>query len=316
MIVRASLTAGGVVALLVLGNGPARMVVEDPPPPTLDGVVLADSSDAPPTLPPGIVDTATAVPGQHGMRPAPTSTVLSAAEATERAAEPGTVTVVGPPERGERLDGVGVAVDDQDVAQLAEVVTDDGGATMRAVVDPTSLAFSFVVPGSVVPGEDVSAAVDLWRQVRPRLQERPAARVPPPRRVGAVLDPATSMWRTEVDRTSESLLRALDRRGRAVAPDLAGGVLSLVGDQPQVTASGAAHGVAARAVPPGSRRVPVVVSGDLRAIVVRHPGGGGALLVANPGRSQRVTLQVPLDDERVEVFSFRAARGSLSALVL
>lgn len=303
--------------------------------------------------PTGIADTEARDGILGAGREAPTGAWLTPADA--RARPPGTAYVlVTGGAAGHRLAGVGTVLTGRDVTALLDLDQPARDDTIRYLSGTDGAALGlFAMTGEprgrpqlvnrrsteqrrrllLTGDDDVKAFIDLSAQQRPDLSvlvtppgyDAAAALTDvglptPGERGDAPTNPATMAYRSAVEEAVDEIFPALAARREVVAPHLLtgtddDGLFELGADGATPTARGAAWGVAALAVPPGSKLAPVRATGGIRAMAFARPQGGASVLVWNPGPARRITVDLPYGDQvhRVRV---KIAAGALTAVLL
>lgn len=271
------------VAVLGLGAGPVRATFVDAEPTRVGGPATTapaeETARRVETRRFGVWDT-TAVRG----RSLPEPELLTPEQARDTPPDPGTYVVVTGTLTGtvgpRALPGVGVLVTWRDRERVASL----GG---------------------------VPAGLEVLQQLRPRdLVALDLDPTPAQGRAGTV----DAVVRTEIAPriTSSSGLLA----GRVVSDTTGPGLLLPRGDGLAVTPRGRAYLVAARAVPSGSRTVPVATrAAGVSVLAFAHGEDAGSLLVHNAGEPRDLVIDL-LVGETVQRFDLRVAARSLTTMVL
>lgn len=309
---RHAVTVAMAVAIVGLTAGPLVAVVDGPQPAVAEQAApLAPTPPAAPraaTWPAAVWDTDAA-------RSRPLAAARSLASPTDT---PGVahVAVSGGP-AGRRLAGVGTTLTTDDLAAIAGLGATNEDLALRGLTAVDGAALGLVAVPEAERAEDLAGTP--WEQAASRLL---ADRAELTVAWGAERLESWTGTPSVAEVVTDELVPHLASHAGAVAPDLltsadAVGLFTVKGQGLVPTKRGLVWSVAAHAVVPGSRAVPIETrgTGALAVKAYARPDGGGALLVWNPGRARRLVVDVP-DGERWARYRVELAGRALSAVVL
>jgi hypothetical protein len=339
-----SLTVTGLVAL---GVGPVRVALDRNPADLeqdeIASIQLTDTPGQAPSWTVGLVDTKRHLPDGAARRVRrPESIDLETALRALGGRD--VVSVIGGAGPA-RLAGVGAVVSEEEAAALAALPEPGRTDLLTYIADTDALGLSVYAVDqlpdrAVVVERDTGDArrevleerhpaaagiIDAWAQLRPDLRALVSRGAAPEVQVD---DPLLQQdgsrargaaWERAVERTvREEIFPAVDEGRSPVSPSLLVGdealVVSRDGD-PALSARGAAYAVAARALMPGSRLLPIRGGRDFDLRVVMRPDGRVAVLAWNPGPTAPLVIQLP-DSGRAERFQVTLAGRSFTTVLL
>ena len=347
MIFRVIATSLTVTGLVALGVGPVRVALDrNPAEVGIDEVAAIQLTDTPgqaPSWAVGLVDTKRHLPdGEPRRVRRPESIDLETALRALGGAD--VVSVIGGAGPA-RLAGVGAVVTEEEAAALAALPEPDRTDLLTFIADTDALGLSVYAVDqlpdrAVVIDRDTGDArrevleerhpaaagiIDAWAQLRPDLRALVSRGAAPDVEVDApLLRPDASpsrgaAWERSVERTvRQEIFPALDEGRSPVSPSLLLGEDALVVSRdgaPSLSARGATYAVAARALMPGSRLLPIRGGRDFDLRLVMRPDGRVAVLAWNPGPTAPLDIQLP-DSGRAERFEVTLAGRSFTTVLL